>query len=356
MTKTQKPVFFVHRACKMVSGRPMDGVWSQWTKEFDRAGHLQRVQCKACLHVLRPHATRMREHLQKCLANLAVPQPTTELAVSVSSSSSTIASTMNSTGSMQRKRTLSQTTVASYADSRLSKQEADVALGALAIAAMHNGWSHHSICSKSAVTFYKTLRVDFTMPTPFKIRKAQDQLYLDVKERVERILKAAAFGHMCLDFWEDHHKCPTLGVTLLVSFKPFLVHFERFEDREFEKNLVEAFTNVIEYIRSVSNLRIYSIISENASNMLAATRTVSAEQGLVQLHCLAHSANLLLSDIVKLFTDVHDQCRQVVSFFTDCHYPRCATLPYYNLSPPFLFFRMQYLARKEALNIVIQAW
>ena len=120
-------------------------------------------------------------------------------------------------------------------------------------------------------------------------------------------MKAAAFGHMCLDCWEDYQKCPTLGVTLLVSFKPFLVHFGRFEDREFEKNLVEAFTNVIEYIRSVSNLRIYSIISDNASNMLTATRTVSGEQGLVQLHDLAHSANLLLSGIVKLFTDVYDQ-------------------------------------------------
>ena len=204
--------------------------------------------------VLRPHATRMREHLQKCLANLAVPQPTTEPAVSVSSNSSTIASSMNSAASLQRKRTLSQTTLASYTDRRLSKQEADVALGALASAAVHNGWSHHSICSKSAPAFYKTLRVDFPVPTPFKIRKAQDHLYLDVKQRVERTLKAAAFGHMCLDFWEDHHKCPTLGVTLLVSFKPFLVHFERFEDREFEKNLVEVFTTVVEYIQSVSKL------------------------------------------------------------------------------------------------------
>ena len=128
----------------------------------------------------------MREHLQKCLANLAVPQPTTEPAVSVSSSSSTIASSMNSAASLQRKRTLSQTTLASYTDKRMSKQEADVALGALASATVHNGWSHHSICSKSALAFYKTLRVDFPVPTPFKIRKAQDQQYLDVNQRVER--------------------------------------------------------------------------------------------------------------------------------------------------------------------------
>ena len=299
---------------KMPSGRPWDPVWGSFVREFS-GSKCCKVRCKLCGWSGKPHASRMRLHL--------VDKHSTSMGAifGMASDSSEAASLSSEPNAAVGSKRSAQPLMKSFTDRVLSTPEQERCTRLLAKAAVLNGWSHNSVCSPQSQELLTALRKDFVPPTPYKLRQMVTQLFEETKTAVEEKIRAVPWVHLAVDGWEDHQKLHVLAVTAIADHRHFLICFERHSDREYAENIEKVLAEACEYIKTLGS-KVFSIISDNAANMQRAIKDSAASLKLVPLHCLAHSANLLIGDVQSLFSPLIAQAQQLVSFFSDSHYAR----------------------------------
>ena len=94
------------------------------------------------------------------------------------------------------------------------------------MAQVMNGWSFNSLESDSFQQFCTTLRADYVPPKRRPIQTRVTALYEKTKCRVEARLRSVAHVFLAVDGWEDHQKCPVLGMYVLafLTFLASLLH------------------------------------------------------------------------------------------------------------------------------------
>ena len=97
--------------------------------------------------------------------------------------------------------------------------------------------------------------------------------------------------HLAVDGWEDAQHCPIIGIIgICPRRKPIRFVFDR---------SWEAATVIAEQLKKTSYLeglsKVHGIVSDNATNIQSALSALQSNTRIVQLRCMAHTANLKFS-------------------------------------------------------------
>lgn len=153
-------------------------------------------------------------------------------------------------------------------------------------------------------------------------RQAINELFAFTKGQVEVRIAAAACIHIQVDYWEDNHRAPMLGISVRTDTgDKFLRKMDRENEHEYGEVVAQRIGEQVAYLKTI-NARPVSVISDNAANMQNACALASQRDFIVASGCLAHWVNLILKDITSLYSVLLSKCNAVVDFFSNCHYPR----------------------------------
>ena len=78
---------------------------------------------------------------------------------------------------------------------------------------------------------------------------------------------------------------------------------------------------VVEYVK-LHGGEVVGTIADNASNMQAALRNLWTSEGIHNLACLAHAANLLVKELIECWGEEFGRAKVVEQLFRTSHYPR----------------------------------
>ena len=109
---------------------------------------------------------------------------------------------------------------------------------------------------------------------------------------------------------------PTLAYMVQVpGGRAFLHKFHRVHERETGEYLQTCISNEVQSLRDMG-LIVSAVIADNAMNMQKGIRLSSnMGQGFVVANCWAHTLNLFLEDLAKLFDGQWKQMAAVEEFF-----------------------------------------
>ena len=202
-------------------------------------------------------------------------------------------------------------------DRALTSSEQRRSVHLLALACVKTATPFHPLESEEFRAFFASLRKDFAPPSRHTLQREIEEIYLETKAKVEARLTAECAVYLAVDGWEDAHKCPVLGVSaLIVNAKPILLAFDREWQRETHDVLRDRLKEVLEELQKLG-LKVEGIITDNAANLQLAISQLNEELGLVTLRCQAHTANLLLQDLLKAapYKTVLDKLSVMEEFF-----------------------------------------
>jgi hypothetical protein len=165
----------------------------------------------------------------------------------------------------------------------------------------------NSLASPAFAEFVQVLRPDFVVPSRHVLGRIRDAVENEVMEAVAQLIAQAKTITLAFDGWTNHHHTQTLAIAALSpQFGCLLLNLQK-TGREVWG---EALKGVIGTVEAMGG-KVVATIADNAAN---AQRVVSEAPGL-SLNCLAHVANLLFEDLVKVFQVQFDQVKEVEQLF-----------------------------------------
>ena len=225
-------------------------------------------------------------------------------------------------------------TLADYMDRKFTKDEQYVAEMAQAFATVMNGHSHHHLEQAWTLDFLRSLRSDYVPLSRKTILSRIAELERNVREQVDPLrdlgvgifvvssfqvnvaIQAKGYVAVAVDGWEDHQKFPTLAFTVHVpGGRALLFDFYRVHERETANFLEKAVTTVVQKLKDMGVV-VVAVTADNARNLQKGLQLSSnLGMGFVVGQCYAHTLNLFLEDLGRLFKPQLDQMASVEEFF-----------------------------------------
>ena len=144
--------------------------------------------------------------------------------------------------------------------------------------------------------FCRTLRSDFQLPSRRTLQRRVDDVYLKLRDVVEKHLTACKMVTLAIDGWSDHQRQETLAVVakpLLCDSKPLLVKLGHLGCRPSAENLQQWLGDVHHHLTAIG-VRTIAVIADNAPNITNALKLHLQRHRAINLNCLAHAGNFWL--------------------------------------------------------------
>ena len=151
------------------------------------------------------------------------------------------------------------------------------------------------------ILFFKKLRPTFKLPSRYELsNRFLNQEYIRVERRADEKIEAAPCLALQMDGWSDIDRNGIVNVIFNTPEPFFFKTIHTGAHHHTGKNIAKLMFNVI---MKVGPLRVYGIVTNNASNMKSAWKIVQERyQHITAYGCLLHGIHLLFKD---LCTEVH---------------------------------------------------
>ena len=160
------------------------------------------------------------------------------------------------------------------------------------------------------------------------------EMYTTTQTAVEETLKHMKLVCLAMDVWEDDAHYHIIGFTvhaMMVTRKPLVILLERCAPvanawcirhflicrmtcRHTSEVIAEYIDRAVRYVQQFG-CKVIGLQADNAANVQKASMDMGAIHKYLSLNCYAHSAQLLLKDLLSLWGPILAKAEDVEAFF-----------------------------------------
>ena len=257
-------------------GRKKGSIWSRF-REIHVDG-VKRAKCKKCWTEFVNNAARMEKHVEKgCTA----PENLSE----------------SSSEEQPRRKSLKQTTLGMVTTTSGKQHSIDLQVTRYLIA---SNAPFNAVAQPHFQKLVTELRPGTVLPNRMKVAgELLDEVYGEEKTKLQAKVRGGN-ATLSIDGWSTLTNEPVLGVCFYTAGMCILVNtLSTMGEAHTSDYLLEIVKEQIQYVESEFEVKITSVVTDNAANMCSMRRKL-ADSGTTHTYgCHAHIANLLSKDILN---------------------------------------------------------